>query len=329
MYLRLIANYMPAFALFMLYVVASLFAIYAAAQSEAPPIFQPEPRPMPSSVQIESELQLETYFSSLKQGGVGLLRLSGEGIQQARAELRRETAPFFQADDGAFYALIAADMDIAPRAYTLTVSARSQSGEVTFARELRIDSANFMMQELQLPAGRAYLADAKIESDELALLESLTAIYTPAPLWDASGFELPHLSELTTPFGTYRRLGDDRQTRHTGWDQNLPTGTPVRALAAGEVRFADALAIRGNYVLIDHGLGIYSGYAHFSERHVEAGQAVAVGQIIGLSGNSGRSSAPHLHWEVALRGKWVDGAAFLSLWLPSPNGGENDANAPQ
>ena len=184
---------------------------------------------MPSSLQFEAELRLETYFSSLAQGGVGLLRLSGDGIQQARAALRGETAPFFPTDDGAFYALIAADMDASPRAYPLTVQVARQSGEFTFTRELRIDPANFIVQNLNLPRGRAYLADAEIESAELARLETLTSEFTPAPLWDASGFELPHDSELSTPFGTFRRLGDDRQSRHTGWDQNVPTGAPIQA----------------------------------------------------------------------------------------------------
>ena len=302
--------------------IASLVSLNAAAQNEAPPIFQREPRPMPSSLQIEAGLRLETYFSSLPQGGVGLLRLSGDGIQRARAEFRSESAIFFPADDGAFYALIAADMDSSPGAYPLTVHVARQSGDVTIARELRIDSANFIVQNLNLPRARAYLAEPEIESAELALLESLTSARTPAPLWDASGFELPQASELSTPFGTFRRLGDDRQSRHTGWDQNVPTGAPILAMAAGQVIFADALAIRGNYVLIDHGLGIYSGYAHFSELHAQAGQQVAAGQIIGLSGNSGRSSAPHLHWEIALRGRWVDGLAFLDLWLPSPGSSE-------
>lgn len=312
-----------------LYAVASLFAPNAAAQNEAPAIFQREPRPMPSSLQIEAKLQLETYFSSLAQGGVGLLRLSGDGILGARAEFRRKTTGFFHADDGDWYTLIAADMGASPRAYPLTVQVARQSGEVAFTRELRIDSANFIVQNLNLPRGRAYLADPEIESAELALLESLTSEITPAPLWDASGFELPHDSELSTPFGTFRRLGDDRQSRHTGWDQNVPTGAPIQAMAAGEVIFADALAIRGNYALINHGLGVYSGYAHFSELHVDEGQPVAAGQIIGLSGNTGRSSAPHLHWEIALRGRWVDGLAFLDLWLPSPSGAQKDAGAAQ
>ncbi len=296
-----------------------LLVCCASAQTELPPIFQPEPRPMPASAQVEPDLRLETYFSSLTQGGVGLLRLGGDGIQRARAEFRGETSLFFPADDGAWYSLIVADMHSHPRAYPLTVTVRRGSGDVVFEGQLRIDSANFILQNLALPASRAYLTDPKIESAELALLEALTSEIGPTPLWDATGFELPHLSELTTPFGAFRRLAEARQSRHTGWDQNVPVGTPVRAMAAGEARFAGALAIRGNYVLIDHGLGIFSGYAHLSELHVEAGQRVKAGQIIGLSGNSGRSSAPHLHWEIALRGNWVDGRAFLDLWLPAPS----------
>jgi len=284
---------------------------------------------MPASVEVLSDLRLETYFSSLGQGGVGLLRLSGDGIQRARAEFRGARIAFFPAGDGAWYSLIMADMNIHPRTYPLTVTVRRESGDLLFESQLRIESGHFIAQNLDLPASRAYLTDPEIESEELARLEALTSEIGPAPLWDASGFERPHLSELTTPFGAFRRLGEDQQSRHTGWDQNLPTGTPVRAMAAGEARFAGPLNIRGNYVLIDHGLGIYSGYAHFSEYHVEAGQRVKAGQIIGLSGNTGRSSAPHLHWEIAIRGNWVDGLTFLDLWLPAPNGSKADLNARQ
>lgn len=280
---------------------------------------------MPASVQAESTLRLETYFASLAQGGVGLLRLSGAGIERARAEFHGETVAFFPADDGAWYALITADMNSQPRSYPLLVTARREAEAVSFKRDLRIEPAGFITQTLNLPSSRVYLADPAIENAELARLEALASAISPAPLWDASGFELPHDSELTTPFGAYRLFTENRESRHTGWDQNMPIGTPVRALAAGEVRFGGLLDIRGNYALIDHGLGIYSGYAHFSELHVAAGQRVAAGQIIGLSGNSGRSSAPHLHWELIARGDWIDGLTFLNLWLPMPSDASADA----
>lgn len=303
-------------------VFASLLAVSASAQTERTAIFQPEPRPMPASAQFEAGLQLEYYFTSLTQGGLGLLRLAGADIARAQFQFRGETSSFFFAGDGAWHALVTADMSSQPRAYPLTVTVERGAEDVIFERQLRITAGDFIRQNLALPAGRIHLLDPAIENEELARLNALTAAVSPAPLWDASGFELPHESELTTPFGAVRALNDGRESRHTGWDQNLPIGSPVRALAAGEVKFAGALDIRGNYALIDHGRGLYSGYAHFSQLHVEAGQRVAAGQIIGLSGNTGRSSAPHLHWEIAIRGRWVDGAAFLDLWLPAP-GREN------
>ena len=305
----------------LLSLLVAFFAGLAAAQTETPAIFQPEPRPMPAAVQVQDDLELELFFTSLEQGGVGLLRLSGENITDARAEFRHKEIPFFQIAGDAWYALIAAAMDSPPRAYSLTVAAQRASGEdAAFARQLRIDSAGFITQALELPASRAYLADAEIESAELERIQALASESSPAPLWDASGFERPHLSPLTTPFGAIRRLAEDRRSRHTGWDQNLPAGAPVRAMAAGVARFAGSLDIRGQYTLIDHGFGVFSGYAHFSELHLRAGEAVEAGQIVGLSGNTGRSSAPHLHWEVLLRGEWVDGKAFLDLWLPAPSG---------
>jgi murein DD-endopeptidase MepM/ murein hydrolase activator NlpD len=87
-------------------------------------------------------------------------------------------------------------------------------------------------------------------------------------------------------------------------------------MANGVVAFAGQLDIRGNYIVINHGWGVYTGYAHLSQINVERGQTLTAGQIIGASGNSGRSSGPHLHWEIAVNGEWIDGVLFLEMWLP-------------
>ena len=208
-------------------------------------------------------------------------------------------------------------METPPRSYPLTILAQRASDAVTFKRDLRINDAGYFVQNLDLTAGRAYLSAAEIENSEFERLADITGEVTPLALWDETGFERPLDTALATPFGTYRILNDGRRTRHTGWDQQAAVGTPIRAIAAGDVVFADRLEIRGNTVLINHGQGIYSLYAHFSDLLVAPGQRIAAGQIIGKSGNTGRSSAPHLHWEVMLHGRWIDGLAFLDLWLPS------------
>ena len=262
-------------------------------------------------------IRLDLYFASLRPGGSGLLRLRGAGIVLASYVLRDEAGRFFRLDDGEWHALVALGMNERPGTYELTVTVQRVEDAVSFARDVPVEGAGFILQEFDLPADRAYLASVEVENDELEMLAALTAGASAEPLWDASGFELPLDAPLTSPFGSFRVLNGARQTRHTGWDQRAPRGSPVRAMAAGAVVFAGRLEIRGNYALIDHGLGIYSGYAHFADLLVAAGQTVAAGQIIGSSGNTGRSSGPHLHWEIAVDGKWVDGVAFLGLWLPA------------
>ena len=242
-----------------------LLAIGASAQSELPPRFQPAPRPLPSAVQYNAGLRLELHFSALMQGGSGLLRLSGEDIVGAAYTFRGASQPFFAGDNGDWHALILVGMNARPGVYTLGVQAQRARETLSYTRDLRIEPAGYITQDLVLPPDRRHLADPRIETDEFERLAEVTAAYTAEPLWDATGFALPSDHALATPFGVYRTMNGERQTRHTGWDQNAPAGAPIRAVAAGVVVFAGPLEIRGNAVFIDHGLGIYSGYAHLSE----------------------------------------------------------------
>ena len=300
----------------LLLLLACLLPISASAQS-GPSTFQPAPRPLPSAVAFNAGLRLELYFSALMQGGSGLLRLSGEDIVGAAYTFRGASQPFFAGDNGDWHALILVDMNARPAIYTLGVQVQRARETLSFTRDLRINPAAYITQDLVLPPERRHLDDPRVEAAEFERLAEVTAAYTAEPLWDATGFALPSDHALATPFGVYRSMSGERVTRHTGWDQNAPAGSPIRALAAGVVVFAESLEIRGNSVFIDHGLGIYSGYAHLSEIHVAVGQRIAGGQVIGSSGNSGRSSGAHLHWEIVGQGVWLDGLAFLDLWLPA------------
>ena len=94
---------------------------------------------------------------------------------------------------------------------------------------------------------------------------------TPTRYWDGP-FQKPLDAEFTSPFGAWRLYNNSLWGRHTGIDLRGPAGTPLLAPAAGRVVLAERLDVRGNYVLIDHGWGIYSGLAHLSEIHVTRGQ---------------------------------------------------------
>ena len=109
------------------------------------------------------------------------------------------------------------------------------------------------------------------------------------PTWPLRG-------PLTSPFGV--RWRSWLPEMHTGVDIGVPNGTPVRAMASGMVRFAGDLGAYGRVVILDHRGGWSTLYAHLSEIHVRLGERVGGGTTVGLSGQTGNATAPHLHFET-------------------------------
>jgi murein DD-endopeptidase MepM/ murein hydrolase activator NlpD len=299
-------------------VIASLWALQIAAQPATTPTPEPTPRPAPSLTLPMGAGALEVYFSSLTQGTMGLLRLNSSDVVEAQAVFDGRAYPFFRPlGEEALYALVVARIDMPARAYPLQVLAALRDGTLqTQQAVIDVQAAGFLRVVFNVPSDRAYLINPEVERNEFARLGALTNRVNPLRQWDAGGFQLPMQSDIISSFGQYRVLNNTVQTRHTGWDQRAPIGTPVYAMARGVVNFAGMLDIRGNYVMIDHGWGIFSGYAHLSQMAVAPGQTVERGQLVGLSGNTGRSSGPHLHWEVSVGGEWVDGFSLVNGWLP-------------
>jgi murein DD-endopeptidase MepM/ murein hydrolase activator NlpD len=296
-----------------------LIGTYSAAQ-DAPvlPTVAPIPtpvQPVPVEVLNGTNVTAELYTKQVKQGDFAVVRLTGD-IVEARALLLNMQYNFLPFADGR-YAFVVATIDMRPRDYNLSILVRDSQGvDSTLQTTITVTDAGFINQAFNFPADRAYLTDPEVERNEFAKLDAIVLQSQPTRLWDDKGFILPFKGEVLSAFGQYRVMNQNTQTRHTGWDFQAPIGTPVAAMAKGIVVFAAHLDIRGNYVLIDHGYGIYTGYAHFSQFNVERGQTVEQGEVIGLVGNTGRSTGPHLHWEVAVNGEWVDGMDFLATWLP-------------
>ncbi len=103
----------------------------------------------------------------------------------------------------------------------------------------------------------------------------------------------------TDPFTGARRF-------HRGVDLPAATGTPVRAVRSGVVRFAGERGSYGQVVIVDHGDGLETRYAHLSRVDVEPGTTVPAGTILGAVGSTGRSTGPHLHFETRQGGRAID-----------------------
>ena len=124
---------------------------------------------------------------------------------------------------------------------------------------------------------------------------------TPIRLVDSLGsYHHPYIGRITS------RYGPRRGRAHQGLDISLKIGDPIYATFDGKVRMSKAAGNYGNLVIIRHNNGLETYYAHLSERSVEVGDWVVAGQQIGLGGNTGRSTGPHLHFEVRYKGQSFD-----------------------
>ena len=129
-------------------------------------------------------------------------------------------------------------------------------------------------------------------------------------------FRLPAAGRVSGVFGSQRILNGEPRQPHFGFDIAAPTGTPLVALAGGRVTLAAEFFFFGRLVVIDHGHGVNSLYAHLSEVAVAEGALVAAGERIGAIGATGRVTGPHLHLGLSWFTTWLDPQPLI----PPPSG---------
>lgn len=136
------------------------------------------------------------------------------------------------------------------------------------------------------------------------LLENKDSLLSTPSIWPTRGF-------VTSGFGRRRAPIAGSTSMHKGLDISNRVGTPVRAPARGTVTFSGADGAYGISITVDHGNGIVTRYAHLHKALVAVGDYVQRGDVIGALGNTGRSTGPHLHYEVILNGTPVDPMQYI------------------
>lgn len=153
------------------------------------------------------------------------------------------------------------------------------------------------------------LDPANIAAENALLADAYAGV--TAVRWDGP-WTTPVSAPISGYFGEQRSVnGGPVSGHHGGTDFGAAGGTPVVATNDGTVVIARGLVVRGNMVIIDHGAGVFSGYAHLSSLAVSEGQAVRKGDVIGAVGSTGFSTGAHLHWEMSVLGVLVDGLRWL------------------
>lgn len=247
-------------------------------------------------------------------GGVALVTWEGEAPATAVARFSGRTYRFAVAAPGAV-ALIGTDLELSPGVYPVLVELTDEAGKTRKHRiRLAVRKAERPSEQLTLPPDMVAPTDPVVqrriarERKELAALFSRTS--TPS-LWQ--GFSRPVGDPVGSPFGLRRILNGKPGSPHAGVDFRSSMGTPVRAAGRGRTVFAGDLYFTGRTVILDHGEGLFSLYAHLQTTRGRQGQLVAEGEVIGEVGSTGRSTGPHLHWGMKLRGDRIDPLALVEL----------------
>ncbi len=235
-----------------------------------------------------------------------------------RATLGTETGSMFvNLEQNRLIGLLATGAFFRPFAPELTIQI---DGEPLWVQPWRFEDKEWTFNQITLTGEAANISQEAIREERARLFE-LWAIQTPNPQWRTAVSEPVNSYLSYSSFYGARRSynGGPYSSYHEGLDFAAYGGTPVFAPVSGTIVLAETLYVRGGAVIIDHGLGIYSGYYHMSEVLVEAGTYIEAGTTIGAVGTTGLSTGNHLHWDLLVNGIWVDPGAFrerdMACWL--------------
>ena len=248
--------------------------------------------------------------SSNVPGGVAVIPL---GSVWAGAEMPQtwlgDQPVLVTADHDEWYAVVGLPLDITPGSHEL----RIKIGDVTRMQDFTVGTKDY-------PEQRIILKDkSKVElspADEARAEREIAAITEIKHHWRAAqdidlALILPTKGRLAGRFGVRRFFNGEQRSPHAGLDVAVARGTPVRASAQGEVLAVGDYFFNGKTIFVDHGDGLITMYCHLDRIGVKAGDTVNKGQRIGLSGQTGRATGPHLHWSVVLNGAMVDPELFI------------------
>ena len=168
-------------------------------------------------------------------------------------------------------------------------------------REYKIQRINGLKQSMVSPP-KELIKKIKSDTKKVKIARSSSAVIGDF----TKGFDWPVKGTITGVYGSQRILNDVPKSPHFGIDISVPNGTKVIAPASGTVTLTEDLYYSGLTVILNHGLNLNSTFLHLSEINVKLGDIVNRGSLIGLSGNTGRSTGPHLDWRMDWNGKRLD-----------------------
>ncbi len=283
-----------------------------------------------SATQQSNHSTLSKYISKVEltplpavQGHTSEIRIFTDSNATLSGSLGGNKLNFFRDPTGQFYyALQGINAMAQPGLMSLDLSGQFDNGDSFSAEQMVLmKSGNFIDEKLSVDQATIDVNTNEAENIQVA---QIVAPVTPERMWDGKmrfpvdGSLDDNTIGFSSGFGNRRSYNNGQYHGfHGGLDFLVVVMSyNAYASASGTVVYTGKMEVRGNTLFIDHGQGIYTGYAHLKEIDVKVGDHVDAGQLVGLIGATGRVTGPHLHWDIWANGNAVDPFDWINNSFP-------------
>lgn len=258
--------------------------------------------------------EIKIYFKNktVNNAQTALLILEAKNIKSPKLTLKDKKplnlnfhkSPF---NSDTYYSLIPVSYYKKPMKYKVIIS-YFQNGKKKFKSvKLNVIEGKYKSETINVSKSKFKPSAKRVKRTQQEYKDAMKIYRTVSKdvLWEKS-FIYPMNSKITSAFGTKRIYNGSLKSYHSGTDFRAKIGTPILASNSGIVKISQNRFYSGNSIIIDHGQGVYSCYFHLDKMNLKVGDFVDKGQILGLSGDTGRITGPHLHFSFRINGLQVD-----------------------
>lgn len=252
---------------------------------------------------------LELSSNLVNNANTVLLEIEKENIKDVKLTFDKQNINFNKNPfkKNSFYALLPISYYQELKEYRIIISYLENNKRVFVGKDLKVVDGNYKSEVINVKPSKFKPPKSRVERTKKEYSDAMKVYNSKSEkLYWSEDFIYPLNSKITSNFGTKRVYNGKLKSYHSGTDFRAKNNTPIIASNSGIVRIAQNRFYAGNSIIIDHGHGVYSCYFHLNKMNFKVGDFIKKGEVLGLSGNTGRSTGPHLHFAFRIHGIQVD-----------------------
>ena len=261
---------------------------------------------------FSNDIKLYLYEKSISNAQTALLYLNAIDIQEAKLTLldKQPLNINFKKNKfkkNSFYALIPISYYKKAKDYKIIISYFKNGKKIFKSIKLNVVNGKYKSEVINVSKSKFQPSKERVKRTKQEYLDAIKVYKSISKeiYWNED-FIYPMNSKITSAFGTKRVYNGTLKSYHSGTDFRAKIGTPIYASNSGVVRISQDRFYSGKSIIIDHGHGVYSCYFHLSKMNYKVGDFIKKGEVLGLSGATGRITGPHLHFAFRINGIQVD-----------------------